>query len=317
MCQCAWSPKGVETPASSCKGATLAESFAFHERLNPLKILCLFESPGWSDQFFGMRVSREPLYDDPGGEVREEFSSQGYIRFLIQRSIVPAAVPFFESRSADYIKEMDLHGLNGLGREETGGRHHFRVPLTRQTQNDVYANGDVPGCSPFHCVGELGNGMSTANAGKRFIPGGLKAVLEPDHPGAGKVLEMIENIVRDAIGAGSNGETDDVGVGKRLPVKTFQNGQRSVRIAERLEISQEFSRMVTPGEKALPAQDLLAYGLRMTCSTGAGASGIAVNTTFQADRSVAVGACQTCVQGDLLHAAAKRPLEVRVEIGVC
>lgn len=264
-----------------------------------------------------MRVSCEPLYDDPGGEVGKEFSSQRYICVPVQRNVVPATIPFFESRSADYVKKMDLHGLNGLGREEMGGRHHFRVPLARQTKNDVYANGDVPGSSPFDRVGELGDGMPAANAGKRYIPGGLKTVLKPDHPGAGKVLEVIENIVRNAIGASSNGETDDVGVGKRLLVKVFQNGQWSIRIAERLEVCQEFGGMVTLGEEALPFQDLLAYGLRMARCAGAGTSGIAVNTAIQADRPISVGAGQTCVQGDFLYAAAKRTLEVRVEIGVC
>jgi len=119
---------------------------------------------------------------------------------------------------------------------------------------------------------------------------GLKTQFEPKIRVPGQVAEQIEDIVGHAIRPRCDGESDDAGKFEGFAIESFQFQRRLVGIRVALEVGNEFFRFVAflDGDGAL---------FELCCDRSPGtivlrrvARVVAINTSADRDRAVAVGA---------------------------
>ena len=131
----------------------------------------------------------------------------------------------------------------------------------------------------------------------------------------GVVGKKIEDVIREAVRAGADGETDDAVDGEGFVVEAAQLGERCVSIGEGLKIGDELLRFV------LALHDLFA-GLQLGGDTQAvvetdrpRTGGIAKDAAAGLPSAVAIGTAETGIDGDFVHPVAELLLElIRIEV---
>ena len=145
---------------------------------------------------------------------------------------------------------------------------------------------------------------------KGLIVGALEAVFQPDKMLSGKISQQIKDRFGHAIGPGADAKSRYTVYGKRIVVDLGQVVNGRVGVAVGLKIDQELFGFIAPDHRLFADLNLLFDRHTLCKSAGTGTGSIAVDTAASPQSTVAVGAIESRIHGDLLYSTAEHFAQV-------
>src|SRR5262245_4571910 len=160
---------------------------------------------------------------------------------------------------------------------------------------------------------------------ERAVVNGLEAVFDGNIDTACQFLQQSKDVIRDAVGAGADGEADDVGVRMGGFVKRTQAIDGGVSVCGGLEIGNEmlnFVAMLETADSVVKLVDdfLVKIGARAgneaVAAAGAEAAVVAERAAAGGNGAIDIRASESCIQAHFLHALAAKLLPQKKAVGM-
>lgn len=185
------------------------------------------------------------------------------------------------------------------------------VALARQTEYKVRSRMDSALGRHLDCSASRRKVVATIDALQRAVEGRFYTIFECNIATLGQRCKVVEFCLIDTIGARTDHNTRHQRVGHSLVVEPTQMVEWCIGIGEGLKIGQiSTCRTVATLMKLNALVDLLRdalFGLAIRWRKG---GIVAEGTTARRNRTVAIGAGETRIDGHLLHSAAKESAKV-------
>ena len=154
---------------------------------------------------------------------------------------------------------MDLDTLDRERCQDSCRFTDITVRFSRQSDDDVDANFYLSARSPAYGIKKDISGVATVDSFEGLIMNRLKTKFQPDMILFRISLQERNHLVRNTVGSGSDGQSDDISLAQGFIVELFQGVIWSISICKCLKISNIFFCPPVFLVKCFSLSDLFGY----------------------------------------------------------
>jgi hypothetical protein len=211
----------------------------FHLGVDGVEDLPLVEGPQGGEEAVAGAIAGEAVDDRRRVEALKDIAGEGDVGVLIEDGDFAALVGVAEFGATEDVKEVELDAVEAEAGHGVGGGEDLGAAFAGEAEDEVGADAQAALLCPCQGVEEALVVVATAQALQGGVVARLYADLQPEVSVSGVVGEEVENIIGEAVRAGTDGETDDAVHSEGFVVKTAQLVNRRVGIGEGLKIGDE------------------------------------------------------------------------------
>ena len=277
------------------------------------KLLVAYQTPCGEVVITGWCLGGKTLDNDVGTQAAQDLDKECDI--LLHAPEVEAfgvgIVLCRHGRGAKELKLMKLYGVDLQCIDTLGLVDEHPFALRGQAQDKVGAS--VQSALVAHGNGTLGGGkvVTAIDMFERLIVARLHAILYSHIFMLRQTGKVVELLLIHAVGTRADNDASNVGMRESLIVALTQTLQRAIGIGKGLEVCQKLTRLAVAAAVELHALvDLLGDALRALAIAWGERLVEAEGTAARREVSIAIGAGEARIDGDLLHTMTESTSEI-------
>ena len=288
---------------------------AFQFGVDGVEDLPFFQRPQRRKEAVAGAVAGETVNDRCRVETFKDIAGEGDVSILIEDRYLAALVGSAEFGVAEDMEEVELDPVEAEARHLLGGGEDLGVTFAGEAEDEMGADPQAALPRPCQSVKEAAIIVTAPQSLQGGVVARLHAYFQPEIGAAGVAGEEIEDIVREAIRPGTNGEADNAVNAEGFVVKAAQFCDRRIGVGEGLKIGDEMLRFLLALHDLFADVQLGGDTEAMVEADRSRAAGVAEDAAALLPSTVAIGAAETGIDGDFVHPKAELLLElIRIEV---